>query len=195
MNRLIHLHLRSRRVPFVLLLVAATAVILRVAKPWTETTGEFATLLPLVLAVTAAGLVASSTHNPFGDPEHATHPLRRLRLIHALILVTVSTTLLGVARIGADPLATMRNVAGFTGLALLTTPVTGASLAWIIPLAYTIYCGGPVDIHEVDLWTWPALPSSDITTSVIALALLTAGLTVIMVATNSSEPDRHRPAS
>jgi hypothetical protein len=178
-NRLVHLHLRSRRVPLVLLLIVVTAVILRAVKPWTETTGEFAALLPLVLAVAAAGLVASSTRSPFGDPEHATYPLRRLRLVQVLILVAVSMVLLGVTRIGDDPLATMRNVAGFTGLALLTTPFVGASLAWITPLAYTIYCGGPVDVREVDLWTWPALPSSDTTAAVIALVLLSAGLIVI----------------
>ncbi len=124
MNRLIHLHLRSRRVPLVPLLVAATAVLLRAAKPWTETTGEFAALLPLILAVAAAGLVASSTRSPFGDPERATYPLRRLRVVQVVVLVVVSIALLGVARIGDDPLATMRNVAGFTGLALVLL-VTG----------------------------------------------------------------------
>lgn len=179
MNRLILLHSRSRRVPLALLLVAVTAVILRAVKPWTETPGEFATLLPLVLAVTAAGVVAASTHSPFGDPERATHPLQHLRLIHALSLVTVSIALLGVARIGDDPLATMRNVAGLTGLALVTATLVGVSLAWIAPLAYTIYCGGPIDVREVDLWTWPALPSSDTAATVIAMVLLVIGLVVI----------------
>lgn len=177
-TRLLRLHLLSRRAPVVLLLLAATAGLLRAVKPWTEGGSEFAQLLPLVVTVAAAALIAASTRSPFGDPERATHPLPRLRLTHALILVALTVGVLGLARIGDDPLATMRNVAGLTGLALITAPLIGAALAWIAPLAYVIYCGGPMDVHQVGPWSWPALPSTDSTATLIALLLLAFGLAV-----------------
>jgi hypothetical protein len=181
-GRLLRLHLLSRRVPAVLILLAATAGVLRVVRPLTEAGSEFAQLLPLVLTVAAAGLVAAASRSPFGDAERPTHPLPALRLIQALLLVALGTAALGAARIGDDPVAAMRNVAGLTGLALCTAPLVGASLAWIAPLAYVIYCGGPIDVQQVSRWSWPALPSTDWPATLIALALLAAGLAVITVA-------------
>ena len=178
MNRLLVLFLRSRRVPLTAGLLAGVAVVLRAVKGWTEENGEFAGLLPLVLAVAAGSLVAASTYGPFGDPERATHPVRRLRSIQLALLIPLAVGLLGLARIGDDPLAAMRNVAGLTGVALLTVPVFGSALAWIIPLAYVIYCGGPIDVQQVDLLSWPALPSSNTLATVIALGLLTIGTMV-----------------
>lgn len=182
MNRLLLLHLRSRRVPLTVLLLAVTAGVLRAIRPLTEGGSEFAVLLPLVLTVAAAGLIAASTRSPFGDPERATFPLPRLRLIHLLTLVGVGVATIGAARVGDDPGAAVRNVAGLAGLALLATPVIGAALAWIAPLAYAIYCGGPVDIHEVGLSAWPALPGADTTATLIALTLLVVGVATVTVA-------------
>lgn len=179
MNRLLWLHLRSRHVPVTVLLLAVTAGTLRAVRPLTEGGGEFAVLLPLVLTVAAAGLIAASTRGPFGDPERATFPLPRLRLIHLLMLVAVGVAVIGAARAGDDPRAALRNVAGLTGLALLATPVTGAALAWIAPLAYVIYCGGPIDSGQVGLSAWPALRGTDITATLIALALLLAGIATV----------------
>jgi hypothetical protein len=178
-NRLLWLHLRSRHVPLTVLLIAVTAGVLRAVRPLTEGDGEFAALLPLVLAVAVAGLIAASTRSPFGDPERATFPLPRLRLIHLLMLVAVGVAVIGAARAGDDPRAALRNVAGLTGLALLATPITGAALAWIAPLAYVIYCGGPIDIRQVGLSAWPALRGTDITATLIALALLLAGIATV----------------
>lgn len=179
MNRLLQLHLRSRRVPLITLLIAILAGILRAAKPLTEGGSEFAGLLPLVLMVGCAALIAASARSPFGDPERATFPLPRLRLTHLLALVALAVAVVGAARVGDDPVAGMRDVAGLTGLALLTAPVIGAALAWIAPLAYAIYCGGPLDVHQVDLWSWPALPGTDGTAALIAVALLAAGVATV----------------
>ena len=179
MNRLLLLHLRSRHVPLTAALLAATASVLRAVQPLTEGGSEFAVLLPLVLTVAAAGLIAASTRSPFGDPERATFPLPRLRLIHLLVLVAAGTAVIGAARTGDDPGAAIRNLAGLTGLALLATPVTGAALAWIAPLAYVIYCGGPVDTHQIGLPAWPALPGTNTTATLNALALLAAGVATV----------------
>lgn len=179
MNRLLLLHLRSRRVPLVSLLIAVTAGVLRAVAPLTEGGSEFAGLLPLTLMVACAALIAASSRSPFGDPERATYPLPRLRLIHLLTLVALGVVVIGAARIGDDPMAAVRDVAGLTGLALLTAPVIGAALAWIAPLAYVIYCGGALDVRQVDLWSWPALPGTDGAAALIALVLLVAGVATV----------------
>jgi hypothetical protein len=177
--RLLWLHLRSRRGPLALLLIAALGVALRALQPATNGQGEFAVLLPLVLAVAAAAVIASSTHSPFGESERAAYPLPWLRLFQVGALIITAAVLLALARLGHDPLAAARNLGGFTGLALLTAMVTDASLGWITPLAYAIYCGGPVDVHAVTLWSWPALPSGSSAALAIALALLSAGVAAI----------------
>jgi hypothetical protein len=186
--RLLGLHLLSRRTPLALTLILATAAVLWLLGPLTTGTSPFAGTLPLVLVTGAAGIIAASAQSPFGDPERATWPVRWLRLIHVLALVVVTAGLLGLARAGHDPLAAIRNLAGFAGLALLTTTVITPGLAWIAPLAYTIYCSGPLDIGSTSLWSWPALPSSDHTAYLIALALLGTGMVCF---TRSGTRERH----
>jgi hypothetical protein len=187
-GRLLWLHLVSRRTPLALILIIAVAAVLRAVQPWTEGSGEFAATLPLVLAVAAAAVIATSTHSPFGEPERATCPLPRLRLIQVTALLLAGAGLLGLARLGHDPLGAIRNLGGFTGLALMTAAVISAPLSWITPLAYAIYCGGPIDIQAVTLWSWPALPSGNRTAALIALLLLGAGVTLIA---RAGAHDRH----
>ena len=187
-GRLLWLHLLSRRTPLALILIVAVAAVLRAVQPWTEGTGEFAGMLPLALAVAVAAVIATSTHSPLGEPERTTYPLPRLRLIQVTALLPAAAGLLGLARLGHDPLAAIRNLGGFTGLALVTAAVISAPLSWITPLAYAIYCGGPIDIHAVTVWSWPALPSSNDTAALIALLLLAAGVTSI---TRAGARDRH----
>jgi hypothetical protein len=187
-GRLLWLHLLSRHTPLALILVITVAAVLRAMQPWTEGTGEFAGMLPLVLAVAAAAVVATSTRSPFGEPERATCSLPCLRLIQVTALLVTAAALLGLARLGHDPLSAIRNLGGFTGLALMTAAVISAPLSWITPLAYAIYCGGPIDIRAVTLWSWPALPSNNDTAALIALLLLGAGITSI---TRTGAYDRH----
>jgi len=178
-TRLVWLHLRSRRAPLALALVIAIAAVLRLMQPWAVGPGPFAGTLPLALATGAAAIIAASTHSPFADPEHATWPAPRLRLIQVAAFVLAAAGLLALARLGHDPLAAIRNLAGFTGLALITATLISAPLAWITPLAYVLYCGAQIDIQTVSLWSWPALPSTNHTATIIALLLLGAGTTAI----------------
>lgn len=177
--RLVWLHLRSRRVPLGLTLIIAIAAVLRLMQPWATAQGVFARTLPLVLAVGAAAVIAAGTQGPFADPERATWPVRWLRLIQVVAFVLAAAALLGLARLGHDPVAAIRNVAGFTGMALITATVIGAPLSWVTPLAYALYCSGPIDVHAVSLWSWPALPASGNAAILIALVLLTAGVIVV----------------
>ena len=177
--RLVWLHLRSRRAPLATALIIAIAAVLRLTQPWAVGPGPFAGTLPLALAAGAAAIIAASTQSPFADPEHATWPAPRLRLIQTAAFVLAAAGLLGLARLGHDPLAAIRNLAGFTGMALITTTVISAPLSWITPLAYALYCSGEIDIQAVNLWSWPALPSRNHTALLIALLLLGAGVTAI----------------
>jgi len=178
-TRLVWLHLRSRRAPLALALVIAIAAVLRLMQPWAVGPGPFAGTLPLVLATGAAAIIAASTQSPFAGPERATWPAPRLRLIQVAAFVLAAAGLLGLARLGHDPLAAIRNLAGLTGLALITATLISAPLAWITPLAYVLYCGAQIDIQTVSLWSWPALPSTNRSATVIALLLLSAGTTAI----------------
>ena len=178
-TRLVWLHLRSRRAPLALALVIAIAAVLRLMQPWAVGAGPFAGTLPLALATGAAAIIAASAQSPFADPERATWPAPRLRLIQVAAFVLAAAGLLGLARLGHDPLAAIRNLAGLTGLALITAILISAPLAWITPLAYVLYCGAQIDIQTVSLWSWPALPSTNHTATVIALLLLGAGITAI----------------
>jgi hypothetical protein len=187
--RLVWLHLRSRHAPLALALIIAIAGVLRLMQPWAVGPGPFAGTLPLALAVGAAGIIATSAQSPFADPEHATWPAPRLRLIQVAAFVLAAAGLLGLARLGHDPLAAIRNLAGFTGLALITATVISAPLAWITPLAYVFYCGGMIDSQAVSLWSWPALPSSNHTATLIALLLLGAGtIAITRFGTRDSQP-------
>jgi len=178
-TRLVWLHLRSRHAPLATALIIAIAAVLRLMQPWAVGPGPFAGTLPLALATGAAAIIAASTQSPFADPEHATWPAPRLRLIQVAAFVLAAAGLLALARLGHDPLAAIRNLAGLTGLALITATLISAPLAWITPLAYVLYCGAMIDAQAVSLWSWPALPSANHTATVIALVLLSTGITAI----------------
>src|SRR5262249_52975135 len=116
---------------------------------------------------------------PFAGPERATWPAPWLRLIQVAAFVLAAAGLLALARLGHDPLAAIRNLAGLTGLALITATLISAPLAWITPLAYVLYCGAQIDIPPVRLWPWPALPSPTPTPPVLALLPPGAGTPAI----------------
>jgi hypothetical protein len=177
--RLVWLHLRSRRAPLATALIIAIAAVLRLMQPWATGPGPFAGTLPLVLVVGGASIIAASTQAAFADPERATWPAPRLRLIQVAAFVLAAAGLLGLARLGHDPLAAIRNLAGLTGLALITATLISAPLAWITPLAFVLYCGGEIDAQAVSLWSWPALPSSNHTAALIAVLFLGAGIIAI----------------
>jgi hypothetical protein len=176
----LRLHAGSRRFPSAVALLAVIAIALRSVEPWTRGSGEFARLLPILLTVAAASVVAAGTASPFGEVERIACRLPLLRLVLLIALVTVAATGLVLAR-PVDAVALARNLAGLTGLALLTARLVGAALAWTTPLAYTVLCGGAIDLHDESVWTWPTLPAGDTTALVPALVLFGAGLTIAVI--------------
>jgi hypothetical protein len=181
---LIRLHLSSRRTPQALILLAAIAVILRASHSVTKDSNLFSQVTLMLITVAAAAIIAAGTRTPFGEPEHtASSSLPILRLTHLATLTATTTATLAIAAwtatYGMSAPMILRNVTGLIGVALLTAALLGAHLAWTAPLGYIMYCGGQLDIHVSNLWTWPTQPTSNHTATAIAAALLIAGITAI----------------
>lgn len=174
--RLLRLHLDSRRIRLAVALLVATAVTLRACAKWTHGTSRPAQLLPILVTCAAAAVITAGTRSPFGEPERAGRPLPALRLLHVLTLLTAATVALAAAD---DSAPMLRNLAGLTGIALLTATVTGAPLAWTVPLGYVLICAGEIDLHQDPLWAWPILPAGNLAAALAAAAFLVAGLTAI----------------
>jgi hypothetical protein len=170
--RLLALHLRSRRTAPALLALAAIAGTHWATSPWSTDNNPSAWLLLLLPATAASAVISMRTASPLGEPEMVTNPLPRLRFLHLATLVPAAAALFTLT---ADPAGMIRDLAGFTGLALLTAAVIGPAASWVTALAYTILCAGAVDLDYASAWTWPILPSTDPNALTIAIALLAAG--------------------
>jgi hypothetical protein len=139
----------------------------------------------LVEAGTAT-VIAVTTHNPFGEAERATGRwLPWLRLGTALALTGVAVGLLAAgASAGGLPGGTVeivRNVAGVTGLGLLTAAVAGGGLAWAGPLAYLVVAEVALMQDWTSPWTWPARPQDDRGAAICAGLVFAAGIVITVV--------------
>jgi hypothetical protein len=178
-RRLLWLHLLSRRTVRTVAVLAAVAAVLRVIEPWTYAPGAISRVLPLLLVAAAAAVIATATRSPFGEAERTGHLLPRLRLGHVLLLVALAAGVLALARTG-DAVATARNLAGYTGIALLTAVAVGPPAAPITVLAYTVACQAAITNRDETVWTWPTLPGGDGTAMFVATAVLASGITALV---------------
>jgi hypothetical protein len=170
--RLLALHLGSRRTTPALLVLAGIACTRWATSWWATDGGPTAWLLLLLPVAAASAVISMSTASPLGEPEMVTNPLPRLRFLHLATMVPIAVALFALT---TDPAQVIRNLAGFTGVALLTAAVIGPAASWVAALAYTILCAGAVDLDYASAWTWPILPSTDLNALTIAIALLVAG--------------------
>ncbi len=183
--RLALLYMRSRQAGRTVAVLAAIAVVAWLWLRWDSASAITVTIVPIAIPLAAAMMVGSSAGSPFGESEATGgHPLWPLRGGHLLGLVAVAAAALALAVLrwgvpdGAWTL--VRNLAGFTGLALLTARVLGAGLSWVVPLGYAILSLlAPRPGELPSPWTWPALAATDHMAALIALALLLAGLVVV----------------
>jgi hypothetical protein len=181
---LIRLHLRARQTDRAALALVATAAALRASQHWTAGSGLFPKTILLLLSAAAATAVATGTGNPFGEIEHtASSPLPMLRLTHLLTLTCTALAVTALAGLTAtytvSGAALLRNLAGFTGIALLTAALLGTHVAWTVPLGYVLYCAGDLDLRISNLSTWPTRPDSDRVATAAAVVLLAAGLAAV----------------
>lgn len=184
--RLVRLHAASRRVLTCLLVLAACAVALRTALHWLPRSGVLSRQIPLTLEAAAAAVIGVSTRSPFGEPERATGrwlPFLRLALPVALAGAAVGALAAGSAsaHLAYGSLGLLRDVAGFTGIALLAAAALGAGLAWIGPVAYLAVTLPALAEPWTTPWVWPARPPHDRGAAICAALVFAAGVAVITV--------------
>ena len=185
--RLAYLYLISRRAPAALALLAALGALLWAALhwQWSIAGGPAAKLvIPLTIETGAAAAVAVTAHGPFGEPERATGrwlPCLRLGAIVALTAAAAGVLAAGAAA-GSLPggfLAMLRNVAGITGIGLLSAAVVGGALAWTGPMAYLVLTTTALAGHATTPWVWPARPPHDTGGALCAAGVLAAGTLLV----------------
>ena len=184
--RLVGLHLVSRRVPASLLALAVAAVALRAVLRWTPASGAYAVMFPLIVATAAATAVSMTTHSPLGETERVTGRwLPWLRLGTVLAMVGGACGALALGAVGGHLAigvpALLRDLAGLTGIALLTAALLGAGLSWTGPLIYLILSSFPVQRAWTTPWLWPARPAHDRAAAICAVLGFVAGLAAITV--------------
>ena len=184
--RLVGLHLVSRRVPASLLALAVAAVALRVVLRWTPASGAYAVMFPLIVATAAATAVSVTTHSPLGETERVTGRwLPWLRLGTVLATVGGACGALALGAVGGHLAigvpALLRDLAGLTGIALLTAALLGAGLSWTGPLTYLVLSSFPVQRAWTTPWLWPACPAHDRAAAICAVLGFVAGVAAITV--------------
>jgi hypothetical protein len=184
-RRLLLLHLISRRVPAAAAVLAACGLLLRAGLQWhwVYGTGPQAQELPVMIESAAAAAIAVVTASPFGEPERATGrwlPYLRLADALGLTLAAIGVLAAGAAAAGlpGGAVAMTRNVAGLTGLGLLSAAVLGGLLAWIGPMAYAVVAEFAIVEAWTTPWMWPARPPHDWGAALCAALAFALGLAV-----------------
>jgi hypothetical protein len=193
--RLVWLYLRSRRAPSALVALLAVGLVLWAALKyhWWYGTGSAPDELPDLLTACAAAIIGVTAHSPFGEPERATGrwlPFLRPALIIALCGAAIGFLALGAA-VAYDPragvglvhgmLPVVRNLLGFTGVALLLALAIGGLLCWIGPLAYVLICQCAAIANYSEPLTWASRPPADRGGWIAALVVFAVGLAAFTI--------------
>lgn len=182
--RLLRLHLASRSVLPALVAVGAFALALRLTAHWLHTPGAWTRTVPLITVLGAAAVIGVTTWNPLGEVEGtAGHHLPGLRFGTVLLTVATAAIVFGAAAAGSavpgGSTTLLRQLAGLTGIALLSAALLGARQSWTVPLVYTLVCARAFDLGWASLWVWPTRTGPDTAATAVAAGLLAAGLGVI----------------
>jgi hypothetical protein len=199
--RLVWLYLTSRRVPAAAGLLVVLGCLLWAALHWhlNIAGGPAAQLvIPLVIETGAAGVVAVSSHGPFGEAERATGRwLPWLRLGTALALTAVAFAALAAGATGGylpgGSLSLLRNLGGMTGTGLLAAAVLGGAFGWVGPMGYLLVIEGGLAAGWGTPWIWPGRPSGDLGGALCASAVFAVG--VIALTLLGTRSARRPPAS
>jgi hypothetical protein len=193
--RLAWLHLRSRRAPAALTVLFTCGVALwaSLRYHWWLGTGNAADEMPMILQGCAAGIIAVTTHSPFGEPERAVgrrQPVLRAGLVLALCGAAIGFFSLAAAAaygprhggyLAGGVLPVARNVLGMTGIGLIFCPVTGALIAWIGPLAFTAVSQLALTANYSEPLTWPTRPPTDRGGWIAAMVFFAVGLSTFTI--------------
>jgi hypothetical protein len=179
--RLITLYLRSRQAGRAVAVLAAIALTTWLWALWTGAETITSALLPLAMPLAAAAVIGTGAGSPFGESETtASHPLAPPRAGHPAGLLGLAALVLALAAlhwsVADGGWLLVRNLAGFTGLSLLTARALGSGLSWTVPLAYAVLSLVARQSAQLPAWAWPARGATDRGAALIAAALLIAGL-------------------
>jgi hypothetical protein len=186
--RLVLLHLMSRQLHWVALILAGCATVLGVALNggWIEGSGPLAQQVPVILEAAAAAVIAVSTRSPFGEGELANgRLLPRLRTGAVLALAALAVGLFSAgAAAGSLPdgaIALTRNTLGMVGLGLISATLLGGSLSWVGPVAYAAVTEFVLTAAWRTPWIWPARPPHDTGAALCAALVLVVGVVLLAV--------------
>jgi hypothetical protein len=187
--RLARLYLTSRRAPAAAGLLAGLGALLWAALHWHWNVAGGAAakqVIPLAIETGMAAVIAVTSYGPFGEPERATGRwLPVLRAGAAVLITAVAVAALAAGATGGllpgGTLALLRNIAGMTGVGLLTAALIGGAFGWIGPLAYFVLTEGALAGGWTTLWAWPARPPHDLGAALCAAAVFAAGLMLVTV--------------
>ncbi len=187
--RLAWLYLASRRAPAAAGLLAGLGALLWAALHWhwNIAGGPAArAAIPLVIETGMAAVIAVTSYGPFGEPERATG--RGLPVLRAGAAVLITAAAIGALAAGATggelpggTLAMLRDLAGMTGIGLLTAALAGGAFGWAGPLAYWVLIEGALAGAWTTPWIWPARPPLDRGGAICACLVFGAGLVLITV--------------
>lgn len=185
--RLMWLYLLSRRVPAASGLLVTLGCLLWVALHWHWNIAGGAAaqlLIPLIIQTGAAAVIAVTSYGPFGEPEQATGRwLPWLRLGTALALTVAAFALLSAGATGGylpgGSLALLRNLAGMTGIGLLSAVALGGAFGWTGPMAYLLVTESALAAGWTTPWIWPGRPAGDLGGALCASAVFAAGLAAV----------------
>jgi hypothetical protein len=185
--RLAWLYAASRRVPGALALIAGFGVLLWVALRWHWNVAggaAAAMVIPLIVEAGVAAVIAVSTYGPFGEPERATGRwLPYLRLGAAVALTAAAVGVLAAGSTGGTLpegfLAMFHNVAGITGVGLVSAAVLGGMLAWAGPMAYLVLTETMLAGGRTSPWVWPTMPPHNLDAALCAFGVFAAGALLI----------------
>ncbi|MEP7055261.1 MAG: hypothetical protein ABI912_08435 [Actinomycetota bacterium] len=186
--RLVQLHMVSRRIPNAVTALAACALVLRLGLEldWIKGTGANAQQMLLLIETAAATVIAIAARNPFGESERAAGRwLPYLRLGSALAMTAIAATLLAAgsaaAQLPGGEAAAFRNMAGLTGIGLLSALLLGGGLAWVGPLAYAAVAEFTISAGWQTPWIWPGRPAHDVGAALCAGLAFALGAALIAV--------------
>ena len=185
--RLPWLYLVSRRGPAALGLLAGLGALLWVALRWRwNVAGGPAArdLIPLTIEAGAAAVIAVTTHGPFGDPERATGRwLPWLRLAAAVTLTAAAFGALAAGAAGGvlpgGTLALLRNLAGMTGIGLVSAAALGGAFGWTGPMAYWLATESVLAGRWTSPWIWAARPPGDHGAAICAALVFATGIAAV----------------
>jgi hypothetical protein len=182
--RVVRLHAASRRVLTCVIVLAACAIALRTALHWLPRSGVYSRQIPLTIEAGAAAVIGVTTRSPFGEVERATGrwlPFLRLGACLALAGLAAGALAAGSAsaHLADGTVGMLRDVAGFTGIALLAAALLGGALAWIGPVAYLGITMPALGAGWTTPWIWPARPPHDRGAAICAALVFAAGIAVV----------------